>query len=122
MAAGLPCIGTAESFSGMPELPADILNMCQRESASDLAAAIVAMHRHEGTNARCADRGTSYVAEFYNQARIDALMRDLVEPALERYRARSRSGSECKVLRFGDGGEAVKQRPPLHASRRQSRA
>jgi glycosyltransferase involved in cell wall biosynthesis len=99
MAAGLPCVGTAEAFSGMPKLPADIVSMCQGESASDLAAAIVAMHRREETNTRCADRGLSYVAEFYNQDRIDALMRDLVEPALARYRARA--ASACQVLQFG---------------------
>jgi hypothetical protein len=99
MAAGLPCIGTAEAFNGMPELPAGIVSRCQRESASDLAAAIVAMHRHKGINARCADQGLSYVAECYNQARIDALMRDLVEPALARYGARA--APACKVLRFG---------------------
>jgi hypothetical protein len=72
-------------------------------SASDLAAAIVAMHGHEEANTRCADRCLSYVAEFYNQARIDALMRDLAEPALARYRARARLESDCKVLQFGGG-------------------
>jgi glycosyltransferase involved in cell wall biosynthesis len=101
MATGLPCIGTAEAFSGMPELPVEIVSMCQRETASNLAAAILAMHRHEETNARCADRGLSYVAEFYNQARVDALMRELAEPALARYRARTRSMSGCKALQFG---------------------
>jgi hypothetical protein len=44
MAAGLPCIGTAEAFSGMAELPMDIVSMCQSESyASQLA---VAKHRY----------------------------------------------------------------------------
>ncbi|MBV9628264.1 MAG: Hint domain-containing protein [Xanthobacteraceae bacterium] len=101
MAAGLPCFGTAEAFSGMPELPAEIVSMCQRETAPDLAAAIVAMHRHEEVNAHCANLGLNYVAEFYNRARVDALMRELVEPALARYRARTPSGPECKVLQFG---------------------
>jgi glycosyltransferase involved in cell wall biosynthesis len=101
MAAGLPCIGTAEAFSGMPELPVDITDVCQREIASDLAAAIVAMHRQEEANARCADRGLSYVAEFYKQARIDALIRDLARPALARYHARMRPQSNCTILHFG---------------------
>jgi O-antigen biosynthesis protein len=101
MAAGLPCIGTAEAFSGMPELPADLVRVCQGESASELAAAIVAMHRQEGANARCADRGLSYVAKFYNQARIDALIRDVALPALARHRARVRQRSNYTVLDFG---------------------
>jgi hypothetical protein len=110
MAAGVPCIGTAEAFSGMPELPAEIVSMCQGESAPDLAAAIVAMHYNAEANARCADRGLSYVAEFYNQARIDALMRELAEPALARYRARTRSG--CKVLQFGYDDNPARRAAP----------
>ncbi|MBV9627864.1 MAG: Hint domain-containing protein [Xanthobacteraceae bacterium] len=101
MAAGLPCIGTAEAFSGMPELPADLVRMCRGESASQLAAAIVAMHRQEEANAPCADRGLSYVAQFYNQARIDALVRDAAQPVLARHRARMRQRSNCTVLDFG---------------------
>jgi glycosyltransferase involved in cell wall biosynthesis len=101
MAAGLPCIGTAEAFSGMPELPADIVSFCQRERASDLAAAIMAMHRQEEANAGCADRGLLYVAAFYNQAHIDALMRELAGPALARHRARTQPQPSCTILHFG---------------------
>jgi glycosyltransferase involved in cell wall biosynthesis len=119
MAAGLPCVGTVEAFSGMPELPTDILDVCQGEGASDLATAIVAMHRDQEANARCADRGLRYVAEFYNQARVDALMRDLVEPALERHRART--GSGCKVLQFGDSGDVLKH-PAFRAPNQKIRA
>jgi glycosyltransferase involved in cell wall biosynthesis len=101
MAAGIPCIGTPEAFNGMPELPAGIVGVCQGESASDLASAIIVMHRNEQPNARCADRGLSYVAAFYNQARIDALIRDLAQPALARHRARTRQRSNYTVLDFG---------------------
>jgi glycosyltransferase involved in cell wall biosynthesis len=101
MAAGIPCIGTPEAFNGMPELPAELIGMCQGESASELAAAIVAMHRQEAANERCADRGLSYVAAFYNQARIDALIRDVARPSLARHRARTRQRSNYTVLEFG---------------------
>ena len=101
MAAGLPCVGTAEAFRGMHALPAAITNMCQRETASELAAAIVRMHRDENANADCAEVGLSYVGEVYNVSRIDNLMRDIARPALERRRA-ARPKPDCRILNFGE--------------------
>jgi hypothetical protein len=101
MAAGLPCIGTPEAFSGMEGLPATISNNCQAEAASDLAAAIVRMQRDPAGNARCAAVGLDYIAAFYNRARIDALIREMAQPALDHYRARTSRRSGGAVLQFG---------------------
>jgi glycosyltransferase involved in cell wall biosynthesis len=101
MAAGLPCIGTPEAFSGMQGLPATISNDCEAQTASDLAAAIVRMHREQEANARCAAVGLDYIAAFYNRARIDALIGEMAQPALDHYRARTNRGSGCAVLQFG---------------------
>jgi autotransporter passenger strand-loop-strand repeat protein len=101
MAAGLPCVGTSEAFSGMQELPATITNLCERANASDLATAIVRMHRDQAANASCAKAGLMYVGAFYNQSRIDALMRELAQPALDRHKARTRSRPAVTVLNFG---------------------
>ena len=101
LAAGLPCIGTAEAFSGMQALPAAIIDMCQGETASELAAAIVRLHRHERANAACAQVGLSYIGEFYKQSRIDKLMHEIARPALDRRRA-ARPKPDCRILNFGE--------------------
>jgi O-antigen biosynthesis protein len=101
MAAGLPCIGTAEAFGGMQDLPVAISNNCQAQAASDLAATIVKMHRDEAANARCAAAGLDYIATFYNQPRIDALVRAMAEPALNHHRARIGHRSDSAVVQFG---------------------
>jgi hypothetical protein len=102
MGAGLPCVGTTEAFNGMQELPSTITNDCRRDTAADLAAAIVRTHRDEAANTSCAQTGMRYVGAFYNRSRIDELVQEMAQPALDRYRARSRSRSECMVLNFGD--------------------
>jgi hypothetical protein len=101
MAAGLPCLGTPEAFRGMHALLPAITSTCQRETASELAAAIVRMHRDEKANADCAEAGLSYVADTYNVSRINGLIRDIAQPALDSHRARTRPRSEHKVLEFG---------------------
>jgi glycosyltransferase involved in cell wall biosynthesis len=101
MAAGLPCVGTPEAFRGMHALPAAITNVCQAETASELAAAIVQMHCDEKAAAACAAAGSSYIADSYNVSRIDGLIRDIGQPALDGHRARKRARSEYKVLEFG---------------------
>jgi glycosyltransferase involved in cell wall biosynthesis len=101
LAAGLPCIGTPDAFSGMQALPAAITDMCQRETASELAAAIVRLHRHETANTACAQVGLSYIGAFYNQPRIDELMQEIARPTLDRQRA-ARPKQGCKVLNFGE--------------------
>jgi hypothetical protein len=63
-----------------------INNNCKAQTASDLAAAIVRMHRDPSANARCAAAGLDYIAEYYNRARIDALIREMAQPALDHYR------------------------------------
>jgi hypothetical protein len=85
----------------MHALPAVLTNTCQRETASELAAAIVRMHRDKKANANCAEAGSRYVAEGYNVSRINSLIRDIARPALERRRAMTRTGPGHTVLQFG---------------------
>jgi hypothetical protein len=85
----------------MQGLPATISNNCQAETASDLAAAIVRMHRDPAANGRCAAAGLDYIAAFYNRARIDQLIREMAQPALDQYRARTGRRSGGAILQFG---------------------
>ena len=85
----------------MQALPAAIIDMCQGETASELAAAIVRLHRHERANAACAQVGLSYIGEFYKQSRIDKLMHEIARPALDRRRA-ARPKPDCRILNFGE--------------------
>jgi glycosyltransferase involved in cell wall biosynthesis len=101
MAAGLPCVATPEAFRGMHGLPAVLTRMCQRETASELAAAILRMHRDQKANAGCAEAGLRYVADGYNASRINVLMREITQPALRSPRAGMGAPSHCKVLEFG---------------------
>jgi glycosyltransferase involved in cell wall biosynthesis len=101
MAAGLPCVGTAEAFRGMHDVPIAITNTCQRETASELALAIVRMHRDEKGNAGCAEAGLRYIADRYNLSRINTLIREITQPARAAHRARGRARSDCRVLEFG---------------------
>jgi autotransporter passenger strand-loop-strand repeat protein len=101
MGADLPCVGTPEAFGGMPALPNVIATLCNGEHASDLAAAIVRLHRDEAAYRACAHAGLEYVAEFYSRSRVDALMRDVTRPALARRRSRAQAGQRCKTLSFG---------------------
>jgi hypothetical protein len=101
MAAGLPCIGTPEAFRGMQDLPTTVTGMCEGEAASDLAAAIVRMHSDESANTSCAETGLNYIAAFFNEARVNALIGDIAQPALDRHGARARPRSECQILSFG---------------------
>jgi glycosyltransferase involved in cell wall biosynthesis len=101
MAAGVPCVGTAEAFRGMRGVPVAITNTCQRETASELAAAIVRMHRDEKANTGCAQAGLSYVTEGYNASRIHGLIREITQPALRGPLAKARTPSDFKLLEFG---------------------
>jgi glycosyltransferase involved in cell wall biosynthesis len=101
MAAGLPCVGTSEAFDGMQGVPGAITDACRRDTAPGLAAAIVRMYCDEAANISFAQTGLEYVSAFYNEARINALIRELAQPALHRFRARAKSRSVCDVLHFG---------------------
>jgi glycosyltransferase involved in cell wall biosynthesis len=100
MAAGLPCVCTSEAFDGMQGLPAAITDVCQHDTAAGLAAAIIRMHCHEAANTSCAQTGLEYIGAFYNEARVNALIRELAQPALDRFRAKAKSKSLCEVLQF----------------------
>ena len=39
------------------------------------------MHRDEAANASCAQTGLKYIEAFYNETRINALIRELAQPA-----------------------------------------
>jgi hypothetical protein len=100
----LPCIGTSEAFNGMQGIPGAITNVCRRDTAPGLATAIVSMHRDEPVNARCSQAGLNYVGAFYNEARVDALICEVAQPALDRFRAKVKSKSPaCEVLQFAAG-------------------
>jgi glycosyltransferase involved in cell wall biosynthesis len=120
LASGLPCIGTSEAFNGMPELPAAITNLCQGETAFDLAAAIVRMHRDEQANGLCADAGLRYIADGYNLSRVNNLIREIAQPALDGHQAKARARSDYMVLDFGErvqpavgSGSAHRVRPVI---------
>jgi autotransporter passenger strand-loop-strand repeat protein len=116
MAAGLPCVGTPEAFSGMRALPTPIATMCNGEHASGLAAAIVRLHRDQAAHAACADAGLDYVAQFYNRARVDAVIRDIARPALARHRSRAQPRQRCEILHFG--APSYGPLPTAHGPRR----
>jgi hypothetical protein len=86
LGAGLPCVGTALAFEGMPRLPAALTRHCMHDTASGLAAAIVRMHGEKATNASCADAGLNYVGVNYNKADVNSLMRQVAQPALKSHR------------------------------------
>jgi O-antigen biosynthesis protein len=88
LAAGLPCVGTAEAFAGMAKLPAALIRDCIHDSASGLAATIVRLEQDPIANKRCGEAGLSYAGAVYNESRIDALIKQLVQPALGRRRAK----------------------------------
>ncbi len=112
MGAGLPCVSTPEAFSGMRALPSLITTLCNGEHASDLAEAIITLHRDQAAHRACAQVGLDYVAQFYNRSRVDALIRDIARPALARHRSRAQPGQRCKILNFGAPSDA-----PLPAAR-----
>jgi glycosyltransferase involved in cell wall biosynthesis len=116
MAAGLPCVGTSEAFDGMQGLPVAITDVCQHDTAPGLAAAIVRMHRDEAANTSCAQTGLKYIGDFYNEARVNALIRELTQPALDRFRAKAKSRSPaCEVLRFAPGAGPAEGAMAIHA-------
>ena len=105
LGAGLPCVGTALAFEGMPQLPAALAKHCMHETASGLAAAIVRMHCENATNASCADAGLNYVDVHYNKADVNALMRQVAQPALESHRAVTGGNQSPQgVQATGEGG------------------
>jgi hypothetical protein len=100
MAAGLPCVGTSGAFDGMQGLPGAITDVCRRDTAPGLADGIIRMHCDEAANASCAQTGREYIGAFYNEARVNALICEVAQPALDRFRAKAKSKSACEVLQF----------------------
>jgi hypothetical protein len=82
----------------MADLPVALTDRLMRETARGLAEAIVTMHRDEAANAACARAGLDHVAARYNPARIDALMREVARPALDRFAARRRAGASPRAV------------------------
>jgi glycosyltransferase involved in cell wall biosynthesis len=121
MAAGLPCVGTSEAFDGMQELPAALTAVCHRDTAASLAAAVVGMHCDEAANASCAQTGLEYIDAFYNEARVNALIRELVQPALNRFRAKAKLKSACDVLQFAPAPQLAERTIASNAEGRERR-
>jgi microcystin-dependent protein/glycosyltransferase involved in cell wall biosynthesis len=121
MAAGLPCVGTSEAFDGMQGLPAPITDDCRRDTAPDLAAAIIRMHCDEAANASCAQTGLEYIEAFYNEARVNTLIRELAQPALDRFRAKAKTRSVCEVLHFAPVPRLAEGTIATHAGNREHR-
>jgi hypothetical protein len=59
------------------------------------------MYCDEEANTGCGQAGLSYAADGYNVSRINGLIRDIVQPALDAHRVRTRTRSDQKVLEFG---------------------
>lgn len=83
LAAGVPCAGTSIAFEGMT-LPA-VLADCVADTPDALAGAIVRLYRDEAVHAAAAEAGRQHTLEHYGEARVDALMRQAVAPALRRW-------------------------------------
>jgi GT2 family glycosyltransferase/glycosyltransferase involved in cell wall biosynthesis len=73
MAMGLPCVTTPCGVEGMG-LPA-LFDAVIGKTATDLAAAIVAMHRNEGDNKAISRAGFAEIAERFARPKVDALLR-----------------------------------------------
>ena len=122
MAAGLPCVGTSEAFDGMQGLPAAIVDVCRRDTALGLASAIVRMHYDEAANASCAHTGLEYIGAFHNETRVNALIREIAQPALDRFRAKAKSKSSgCEVLHFAPAPRLAEGTIATHAGSRERR-
>jgi len=79
------------------------------------------MHRDEAANASCAQTGLKYIEAFYNETRINALIRELAQPALDRFRAKAKLKSVCEVLQFAPAPRLVEETIATHARARERR-
>jgi len=132
----LPCVGTPLAFEGLPHLPASLLKYSLHETVQELARAIVALHRDEEKNTRCAQAGLDYISTQFNASRIDTLIEEIARPARDRHRARRTSSRasegqfpleithtpEVAVLTFGGAASPPLARSPKSATMSRSEA
>jgi predicted secreted protein len=79
------------------------------------------MHCDEAANASCAQTGLEYIDAFYNEARVNALIRELVQPALNRFRAKAKLKSACDVLQFAPAPQLAERTIASNAEGRERR-
>jgi O-antigen biosynthesis protein len=80
LAAGLPCVITPVGAEGL-ELPA-ALDGCVATTAEGIAATIARLHNDRKANAACRAAGLGYIEEVFSEARLDALMQQVLGPAI----------------------------------------
>jgi glycosyltransferase involved in cell wall biosynthesis len=80
LAVGLPCVMTPVGAEGL-ELPA-ALEGCVATTAEGIAAAIGHLHNDRKANAACRAAGLGYIEEVFSEARLDALMQQVLGPAI----------------------------------------
>jgi glycosyltransferase involved in cell wall biosynthesis len=80
LAAGVPCVMTPIGAEGL-DLPS-ALRGCIAASAEEIAAAVSRLHNNKKANATCRAAGLRYVKEVFSEARLDALMHQVLGPAI----------------------------------------
>lgn len=83
LAAGVPCIGTSIAYEGMN--PPDVVRACVADTPEALAAALLRLSGNQRAYAECAEAGRLYVKNTYSEARIDACIREVVDPVFARW-------------------------------------
>jgi glycosyltransferase involved in cell wall biosynthesis len=83
LAAGVPCIGTSIAYEGIDMPPA--LERCIADTPEALADTIVELYRDAAAHAAIAAAGQRYALITYSEAAIDARMREVVAPVLNRW-------------------------------------
>ena len=80
LAAGVPCVMTPIGAEGL-DLPS-ALGGCIAATAEEIAAAVSRLHNNKKANATCRAAGLRYVEEVFSEARLDALMQQVLGPAI----------------------------------------
>jgi glycosyltransferase involved in cell wall biosynthesis len=79
LAAGVPCVMTPIGAEGL-DLPA-AFDGCIAPTAEAITAAIQHLHNDRKANAACRAAGLGYIEEVFSEARLDALMQQVLGPA-----------------------------------------
>lgn len=74
---GVPCAMTSIAAEGIA-LPA-ALNVCLGDTDDALARAILALHKDEALNRRCAEVGLALIEEGWSELRVDTAMRRAID-------------------------------------------
>jgi glycosyltransferase involved in cell wall biosynthesis len=80
LAAGVPCVMTPIGAEGL-DLPS-ALGGYIAATAEEIAAAVSRLHNNKKANATCRAAGLRYVEEVFSEARLDALMQQVLGPVI----------------------------------------